>query len=110
MVTASGLLIVSVVSDSKVHIYDKDTGKELATLNTPDADPQGIPAVYAVAGREYIAVSAERHLPVITAGGADVGDVAASMNARSARREAGDESTAQGYYVFALPEAYAKQH
>jgi quinoprotein glucose dehydrogenase len=110
VVTASGLLIVSVVSDSKVHIYDKDTGKELASLNTPNADPQGIPAVYEVGGREYIAVSAERHLPVITAGGAEVNDVADSMNARSARRVTSDESTTQGYFVFALPEAYATQH
>ena len=46
----------------------------------------------------------------LTAGGAEVGDVAASMNARSARRETSDESTSQGYYVFALPEAHATKH
>ena len=103
VVTASGLIIVSVVSDSKVHIYDKDTGRELTTLNTPGADPQGIPAVYEVAGREYIAVSAERHLPVVTPGGKETADIAASMNARSASRTAEGDSAAQGYYVFALP-------
>jgi quinoprotein glucose dehydrogenase len=100
VVTASGLVIASVVSDSKVHVYDKDTGKELATLDTPGADPQGIPAVYEVAGREYIAVSAERHMPVVTQGGAQVGD---TTRATARRMFQDDPNTAQGYYVFALP-------
>jgi quinoprotein glucose dehydrogenase len=104
VVTASGLIIVSVVSDSKVHIYDKDTGKELATLDTPHADPQGIPAVYEVAGREYIAVSAERHIPVVTTGAKAVGDTARA----TARATTEDPNTAQGYYVFALPEKAKK--
>ena len=67
-----------------VHAYDKDTGKLLWEREVP-ANPDGIPAVYEVGGREFLAFYAG--------------------TGRSYRGEAWKpgEPDAQGYYVFALP-------
>jgi quinoprotein glucose dehydrogenase len=52
--TAGGLIFVATASDRKIRAYDEDTGKVLWEKETP-AGSEGIPAVYEVAGREYIA-------------------------------------------------------
>ena len=94
VVTAGGLIIVPTKSDNKLHIYDKETGKQISEIPMP-AGPEGIPAVYEVAGREYVAISAR---PNVEAPGdaQPVGLVPAQVQAT------------QGYYVFALPEASGK--
>ena len=54
VVTAGGLLFIASGPDRMVHALDKDTGKTLWETEI-DAMPDGIPAVYEVGGREYIA-------------------------------------------------------
>ena len=54
--TGSGLLFVSTSSDRMLHAYDKNTGKELWHYKLPAASA-GVPAVYEVGGREYVAIS-----------------------------------------------------
>jgi quinoprotein glucose dehydrogenase len=68
-----------------VHALDKDNGQTLWETEI-DANPDGIPAIYEVAGREYIAfyaaVSGEKETMAYKPG----------------------KPGAQGYYVFALPQ------
>jgi len=52
--TAGGLIFAATASDRRIRAYDEDTGKVLWEKETP-AGSEGIPAVYEVAGREYIA-------------------------------------------------------
>jgi quinoprotein glucose dehydrogenase len=92
VVTAGGLIIVGTRSDSKIHIYDKDTGKQITELEVAGG-PEGIPTIYEVNGREYIAMSARASSDKV------VGD----QPKLSAKSEEPAEQT-QGYYVFALPE------
>lgn len=84
--TAGGLLFIGTGPDRMVHALDKDTGKTLWELEL-DANPDGIPAVYEVDGREYVAfyaaVSGEKETMAYKPG----------------------KPGAQGYYVFALPQA-----
>jgi quinoprotein glucose dehydrogenase len=54
VVTAGGLILFA-SNEGKLRILDKDTGKELRAIDLP-AGSQGIPAVYEVNGREYIAI------------------------------------------------------
>ena len=54
LATAGGLIFVATASDRRIRAYDEDTGKVLWETDTP-AGSEGIPAVYEVAGREYIA-------------------------------------------------------
>jgi quinoprotein glucose dehydrogenase len=54
VVTAGGLVFIATASDCTVHAYDKETGKLLWEQEL-DANPDGIPAVYEVAGKQYIA-------------------------------------------------------
>jgi quinoprotein glucose dehydrogenase len=95
-VTAGGVIIVPTKSDGKLHFYDKDTGKQLGELSVP-AGPEGIPTVYEVAGREYIAISARPNPERIP-----VGDQQPSEPNQGSAEPAGEKTT-QGYYVFALP-------
>ncbi|HUI43638.1 MAG TPA: pyrroloquinoline quinone-dependent dehydrogenase, partial [Terriglobia bacterium] len=53
VVTAGGLIFVATASDRKIRAYDEDTGKVLWEKDLPAAS-EGIPAVYAVGGREYL--------------------------------------------------------
>jgi len=80
--------------------YDEMTGKVLWQAKIA-ADPEGIPAVYEVAGREYLVMSASQRSAKITLspGG---GMVPAQSN--------GQEPTTQGYYVFALPEGASRSN
>jgi quinoprotein glucose dehydrogenase len=51
--TAGGLLFIGTSSDRKVRAYDQDTGKVLWAFDVPAA-VEGVPAVYEVAGREFV--------------------------------------------------------
>ncbi len=53
-ITAGGLLFLS--TDDRLRAYDSDTGEELWSYPLP-ASGQGIPAVYAVGGRQYVVIS-----------------------------------------------------
>jgi quinoprotein glucose dehydrogenase len=54
VVTAGGLIFAATASDHKVRAYDQDTGKVLWTYTLPTGS-DGVPAVYEIGGREYIA-------------------------------------------------------
>jgi quinoprotein glucose dehydrogenase len=53
--TGGGLLFVATSSDRKFRARDADTGEVLWQFDLPAAS-EGVPAVYAVGGRQYIAV------------------------------------------------------
>jgi quinoprotein glucose dehydrogenase len=89
VVSAGGLLIGGTFGDRTLHIYDKDTGKILWERQI-DSGPEGIPAVYEVSGRQYIAFAAR------------TGPIFDNIGRESAAWEPG-KNEAQGYYVFALP-------
>ncbi|HUI81166.1 MAG TPA: pyrroloquinoline quinone-dependent dehydrogenase [Bryobacteraceae bacterium] len=55
--TASGLLFIATASDRKFRAYDQDTGRILWEKDLP-AGAEGVPAVYEIGGREYIALCA----------------------------------------------------
>ena len=76
-------------SDGKFRAYDEETGKVLWTVTLP-AGSEGIPAMYEVNGREYLALPASSSL---NPGGGHLapGEVAASSN------------VSRGYVVYALP-------
>jgi quinoprotein glucose dehydrogenase len=61
-----------------------------------ESNPEGIPAVYEVAGRQYVAFTAR------------TGRVFDNIGAESLAWKAG-KPEAQGYYVFALPEKSASR-
>jgi quinoprotein glucose dehydrogenase len=83
VVTAGGLIFAGTQGDRKLRAYDKDTGAVLWEKQLP-ARPDGVPAVFEVAGREYVVICAKDPESVHNKDG--VKPVAA-----------------QGYYVFALP-------
>jgi quinoprotein glucose dehydrogenase len=93
VVTAGGLVFIANDQDRRLRAYDKATGRVLWEHEIP-ANPEGIPATYAVAGRQYIAFSA----------GASWG-TGADPVWRNAFHRMPSETKAQGYYVFALPVA-----
>jgi quinoprotein glucose dehydrogenase len=96
--TAGGLLFVATASDRKVRAYDQDSGKVLWDKDLP-AGSEGVPTIYEVAGREYIALC-------VAAGDG-------MMNARIVANNTATDNTATGkppappgpasYVVFALP-------
>ncbi len=94
VVTAGGLIFIGTWSDRTVRAYDKDTGKVLWERKL-ESNPEGIPAVYEVGGRQYVAFTAR------------TGRVFDNIGAESMAWEPG-KPEAQGYYVFALPEKEAK--
>jgi quinoprotein glucose dehydrogenase len=85
VVTAGGVLFLASGPDRMVHALDKDTGKTLWEMQI-DANPDGIPAVYEVNGREYVAF------------------YAAASGAKETMSYSPGKPGAQGYYVFALQE------
>jgi quinoprotein glucose dehydrogenase len=90
-VTAGGLIFSGTISDATMRAYDKDTGKVLWEQVMP-AGPEGIPAVFEVNGREYLAFTARPSLK--------------HFGPAATRSEASpDTRQTQGLYVFALPEA-----
>jgi quinoprotein glucose dehydrogenase len=88
VVTAGGIIFAGTQGDRKLRAYDKDTGMVLWEKELP-ARPNGVPAVFEVAGREYVVICATETQPSPT------------EPAKSAAVPA--NATAQGYYVFALP-------
>jgi quinoprotein glucose dehydrogenase len=87
VVTAGGLIFVGTAGDQFVRAYDKDDGHVLWEKNL-GLGPSGIPAVYEVGGREYVAFFA-------APGGFGFGS--------SSRAPGAGPPPVQGYYVFALP-------
>jgi quinoprotein glucose dehydrogenase len=83
VVTAGGLLIIGTGPDRMVHALDKDTGDTLWEAEL-DANPDGIPAIYEVAGRQYIAF------------------FAAASGAKDTLAYKSAKPDSQGYYVFTL--------
>jgi len=106
VVTAGGLIVVGTVSDEKIHIYDKDTGKQITEISVPNADPQGIPAIYEVNGREFIAMSAGSHVPTVV----HMATQAAEGGAPKVTAPSQTGPATQGYYVYALPQKNASAH
>ena len=87
--TAGGLIFVGTWSDRMVRAYDKDTGKVLWEKEL-ESGPEGIPAVYELGGRQYVAFCTR------------TGRVFDNIGADSMAWKPG-KPEAQGYYVFALP-------
>jgi quinoprotein glucose dehydrogenase len=82
VVTAGGLIFMGTAGDSTFRAYDKNSG-DILWEKRMESSPESIPAVYEVSGRQYVAffcTSAEGGAP-----------------------------EAQGYHVFALPEAGSKR-
>jgi quinoprotein glucose dehydrogenase len=70
VVTAGGLIFAA-TNDKKLRAYDQDTGKVVWEFNLPAA-AEGVPAVYEVDGREYIAIcAAAGNGPTVTLPGAN---------------------------------------
>jgi quinoprotein glucose dehydrogenase len=86
VVTAGGLIFAATASDHKIRAYDEDNGKVLWEHElTTGSD--GIPAVYEVNGREYIAFC------VAAGDGLSLGG----------RRDPPSVPPVNAYVVFALP-------
>jgi quinoprotein glucose dehydrogenase len=85
LVTGGGLLFVATAQDRTLRAYDRDNGDVLWAYRLPNGS-EGIPASYAVDGRQYIAVN-------VTAGN--------GLFAPSALEQPAGERV---YMVFALPE------
>jgi quinoprotein glucose dehydrogenase len=88
IVTAGGLVFIATWPDRTIHAYDEDTGKLLWEQEI-EANPEGLPSVYEVDGREYIVFCASGHPPE-------------AAPAEGFAWKAG-KAEAQGYYAFALP-------
>jgi len=54
VVTGGGLVLLATPSDRRLHAYDQDNGKLLWEYDLPNVS-EGVPTVYQVAGKEYIA-------------------------------------------------------
>ena len=90
-VTAGGLIFVGTWSDRMVRAYDKDTGKVLWEKEL-EAGPEGLPSIYEVGGRQYIAFCTR------------TGKVFDNIGSESMAWTPGKPEAA-GYYVFALPKS-----
>ena len=84
--TAGGLIFIGTNGDGYVRAFDKTTGKVLWEHDL-NANPEGIPAVYEVDGREYVAFCASHYASL------EPGNTAIFQG----------RIENQGYYVFALP-------
>ena len=95
--TAGGLVFVANSQDRTLRAYDRDTGVTL-WVHELEANPEGIPAVYQVGGRQYIAFAA----------GASWGTGTDPVWKNPFHRKPA-KIEAQGYHVFALPDAAPKR-
>jgi quinoprotein glucose dehydrogenase len=84
--TAGGLIFIGTNGDGYLRAFDKVSGKTLWEHDL-NANPEGIPAVYEVNGREYVAFCASHY---------------ASLEPGNSAIFQGKAEN-QGYYVFALP-------
>ena len=91
VVTAGGLVFIANDQDRMLRAYDAQTGKVLWEHEI-EANPEGIPAVYELGGRQYVAFAA----------GASWG-TGPDPVWRNAFHRKPSKPEAQGYYVFALP-------
>ncbi len=91
VVTAGGLVFVANSQDRVLRAFDEKTGKVIWEKEL-EANPEGIPAVYEVNGREYIAFAA----------GANWGNVGGDPVWRNAFHRKQAKPEAQGYYIFAV--------
>ncbi|HUB32327.1 MAG TPA: PQQ-binding-like beta-propeller repeat protein [Bryobacteraceae bacterium] len=93
-VTAGGLIFFS-GNEGKLRILDKEAGKELRVMDLPRGS-QGVPAVYEVNGREFVAFNA-------------TGSFAGFGSDGPPANNAAGEGKAPGAYVaFALPQTAGK--
>jgi quinoprotein glucose dehydrogenase len=107
-ITAGGLIFGGSISDNTMRAYDEDTGKVLWQTKLP-AGPEGIPAVFEVAGKEYMVISARPSTRTPTAaGGATPQEMAEApaVAPGAAASSAASQANSQGYYVFALPDTH----
>jgi len=81
-VTAGGLVFMGTLGDATLRAFDKDKGRVLWEKKM-DSNPEGLPSVYEVGGREYVAFFLHTNGEPGPAGPG--------------------KPEAQGYYVFALP-------
>jgi quinoprotein glucose dehydrogenase len=81
-VTAGGLVFMGTLGDATFRAFDKDNGKVLWEKKM-ESNPEGLPAIYELGGREYVAFFLHTNGEPSTAGPG--------------------KPEAQGYYVFALP-------
>jgi quinoprotein glucose dehydrogenase len=93
VVTAGGLVFIANSQDRTLRAFDRDTGKVLWAREL-EANPEGIPAVYQLGGRQYIAFAA----------GASWGTGTDPVWKNPFHRKPA-RIEAQGYYMFALPQA-----
>jgi quinoprotein glucose dehydrogenase len=91
VVTAGGLVILANDQDRKIRAHDTRNGAVLWEYEL-EANPEGIPAVYQVNGRQFIAFSA----------GASWGSGSDPVWKNAFQRKQA-RIEAQGYHVFALP-------
>jgi glucose dehydrogenase len=87
VVTAGGVIFIGTNADGTVRAFDKDTGKVLWERQL-EANPEGMAAVFEVAGREYVVFCTSSYESV------PEGNIAMVQG----------KADAQGYYVFALPQ------
>jgi quinoprotein glucose dehydrogenase len=85
VVTAGGLIFAATASDHKVRAFDQETGKVLWTYDMPTGS-DGVPAVYEVGGREFVAFC-----------------VAGGDGYQAPREAPGAAPRMNSYMVFALP-------
>jgi quinoprotein glucose dehydrogenase len=90
VVTAGGLVFIANSQDRFVRAYDTNDGRVLWEREL-DANPEGIPAVFEVGGRQYVAFAA----------GASWGTGSDPVWRNALHRKPG-KIEAQGYHVFAL--------
>lgn len=101
VVTAGGLIFGGSKSDSTFRAYDKNTGKVLWQAQLP-AGPEGIPAIYEIAGKEYVVISARPNSDkIVSAGGVEPQEMVKGPASPDGETQA---VPTQGYYAFALPE------
>jgi quinoprotein glucose dehydrogenase len=96
VVTAGGLVFVANSQDRMIRAYDRDTGRVLWAREL-EANPEGIPAVYEIGGRQFLAFAA----------GASWGSGTDPVWKNAFHRKPA-RLEAQGYHVFALPVAGSK--
>jgi quinoprotein glucose dehydrogenase len=84
--TAGGLIFIGTNGDGYVRAFDKDSGRVLWEHDL-NSNPEGVPAVYEVNGRQYVAFAASYY------GMLEPGNTAIFQG----------KLENQGYYVFALP-------
>ena len=91
VVTAGGLVFLANTQDGFLRAFDKETGA-LLWEHELDGNPEGIPAVYEVNGKQYVAFAVS----------AWAGSEQELKRTDALQRKFG-KVEAQGYHVFALP-------